>query len=160
MDFLRWPYQFLEFYRPSKHSKLRRGSTHLICGDRRGSDEGCNWCLCNHPIGGDAIWRGVEAMEANKKKIKTWKVDCTHSSPDVTTRTGENEPFVTLCFPTTQFYSRNCWQNGSDIIKAVMETINTAASLCAASSKSSKNETWHCTGVNIMLQRSLLRCYA
>lgn len=51
-------------------------------------------------------------------------------------------------------------KNGSDIIKAVMETINTAALLCATSSKSSKNETWHCTGVNIMLQKesALLLC--
>lgn len=41
----------------------------------------------------------------------------------------------------------------SDIIKAVVKTINTAASLCAASSKSTKNGTRHRTAANIMLQK-------
>lgn len=59
-----------------------------------------------------AIIRLVEMLYGEEQKL--WKqtrkrlkleVDCTHSSPDVTTRTGENEPFVALCFPTTQTYS-------------------------------------------------------
>lgn len=44
-------------------TQFGRGSTYLICGDGRGSDEGCDWCLCNHPVGGDAIRRGVEAVK-------------------------------------------------------------------------------------------------
>lgn len=75
------------------------------------------------------------------------EVDCAHNSPHVTMRQGENEPLTTVfalnfvCFPYTQSFSKNSRQNGTDIIRADMETINSAASLCAASSESCKNET-------------------
>lgn len=45
-------------------------STHLICGHRGGSDEGRDWRLRNHPIGGDAVRRRVEAERQNNAGVE------------------------------------------------------------------------------------------
>lgn len=51
-------------------SYVSKSSTYLICGDRGGSNEGCDRRLCNHAIGGDTVGWGVEPMRRERLKLE------------------------------------------------------------------------------------------